>query len=133
MEHLSDRIPSAPPKIRDGGERRSDGPSVPGRTLFPGAGGTDRNGGKAMNLSVIDYIGRINRLYRLIRMEHTGSLKELAGIMRVSERTVSNYLEELRLMGADIRFSRLRNTYYFEKDQVFSIGGTGGNVRRLPE
>ena len=32
-----------------------------------------------MNLSVIDYIGRINRLYRLIRMEHTGSLKELAG------------------------------------------------------
>ena len=67
-----------------------------------------------MNLSVIDYIGRINRLYRLIRMEHTGSLKELAGIMRVSERTVSNYLEELRLMGADIRFSRLRNTYYFD-------------------
>ena len=114
MGHLSDRIPSAPPKIRDGGERRSDDPSVPGRTLFPGAGGTDRNGGKAMNLSVIDYIGRINRLYRLIRMEHTGSLKELAGIMRVSERTVSNYLEELRLMGADIRFSRLRNTYYFD-------------------
>lgn len=67
-----------------------------------------------MNLSVIDYIGRINRLYRLIRMEHTGSLKELAGIMRISERTVSNYLEELRLMGADIRFSRLRNTYYFD-------------------
>ncbi|MFR5896916.1 MAG: HTH domain-containing protein [Phocaeicola massiliensis] len=67
-----------------------------------------------MNLSVIDYIGRINRLYRLIRMEHTGSLKELAEIMRVSERTISNYLEELRLMGADIRFSRLRNTYYFD-------------------
>ena len=33
--------------------------------------------------------------------------------MRVSERTVSNYLEELRLMGADIRVSKTRNTYYF--------------------
>ncbi|MCS3152968.1 hypothetical protein NXX77_04835 [Phocaeicola dorei] len=31
----------------------------------------------------------------------------------MSERTVSNYLEELRLMGADIRFSKTRNTYYF--------------------
>ena len=49
------------------------------------------------SLSVVSYIERINRMYRLIR----------------SERTVSNYLEELRLMGADIRFSKTRNTYYF--------------------
>lgn len=39
-----------------------------------------------MNLSVIDYIGRINRLYRLIRMEHTGSLKELAGMFHAGQR-----------------------------------------------
>lgn len=58
------------------------------------------------SLSVVSYIERINRMYRLIRKESTGR-------MRVSERTVSNYLEELRLMGADIRFSKTRNTYYF--------------------
>ena len=57
------------------------------------------------SLSVVSYIERINRMYRLIRKESTGSRAELAGRMRVSERTVSNYLEELRLMGADIRFS----------------------------
>ena len=62
------------------------------------------------SLSVVSYIERINRL---IRKESTGSRAELAGRMRVSERTVSNYLEELRLMGADIRFSKTRNTYYF--------------------
>ena len=65
------------------------------------------------SLSVVSYIERINRMYRLIRTESTGSRAELAGRMRVSERTVSNYLEELRLMGADIRFSKTRNTYYF--------------------
>jgi len=63
------------------------------------------------SLSVVSYIERINRMYRLIRKESTGSRAELAGRMRVSERTVSNYLEELRLM--DIRFSKTRNTYYF--------------------
>ena len=65
------------------------------------------------SLSVVSYIERINRMYRLIRTESTGSRAELAGRMRVSERTVSNYLEELRLMGADITFSKTRNTYYF--------------------
>ena len=55
-----------------------------------------------------------NRTYRLIRMESTGCLSELAAKVRVSERTISNYLEELRLMGAEIKFSRVRNTYYFD-------------------
>ena len=45
------------------------------------------------SLSVVSYIERINRMYRLIRKESTGSRAELAGRMRVSERTVSNYLE----------------------------------------
>ena len=56
-------------------------------------------------LSVISYIERINRVYRLIRMERTGSLDELASLLRVSRRTINNYLEELRLMGAEIRLS----------------------------
>ena len=35
-------------------------------------------------LSVISYIERINRVYRLIRMERTGSLDELASLLRGS-------------------------------------------------
>ena len=34
--------------------------------------------------SVVSYIERINRMYRLIRKESTGSRAELAGRMRVS-------------------------------------------------
>ena len=44
------------------------------------------------SLSVVSYIERINRMYRLIRKESTGSRAELAGRMRVSERTVSTSL-----------------------------------------
>ena len=69
-------------------------------------------------LSVISYIERINRVYRLVRMERTGSRDELAAKLRVSRRTVNNYLEELRLMGAEIEFSRRRNTYYFANNFV---------------
>ena len=76
------------------------------------------------NLSVVNYIERINRTYRFIRMESTGSLSELAAKVRVSERTISNYLEELRLMGAEIKFSRVRNTYYF--DNRFVLYATFG-------
>ena len=72
------------------------------------------------SLSVVSYIERINRMYRLIRKESTGSRAELAGRMRVSERTVSNYLEELRLMGADIRFSKTRNTVSIRPRACFS-------------
>lgn len=92
---------------------------VPGGEVFyrvSEAGGT---GGWIMTtLSVISYIERINRVYRLIRMERTGSLDELASLLRVSRRTINNYLEELRLMGAEIRFSRRRNTYYFGNNFV---------------
>jgi len=98
---------------REGKEGVDEMP-VPGGGVFPQIPGTDRTGGEDMtSLSVVSYIERINRMYRLIRTESTGSRAELAGRMRVSERTVSNYLEELRLMGADIRFSKTRNTYYF--------------------
>jgi len=64
--------------------------------------------------SVVSYIERLNRMYRLIRKENTGSRNELAARLRVSERTVNNYLDEFRLMGAEIKFSKIRNTYYFD-------------------
>ena len=70
------------------------------------------------NLSVVNYIERINRTYRFIRMESTGSLSELAAKVRVSERTISNYLEELPLMRAEIKFSNKTNTYYIDNQFI---------------
>lgn len=120
MEHLFHGFPAPSPGVCQGGKGGVDEMPVPGGGVFPQIPGTDRTGGEDMtSLSVVSYIERINRMYRLIRTESTGSRAELAGRMRVSERTVSNYLEELRLMGADIRFSKTRNTYYFSTGSCF--------------
>ena len=44
--------------------------------VFPQIPGTDRTGGEDMtSLSVVSYIERINRMYRLIRKESTGSVR----------------------------------------------------------
>ena len=70
-------------------------------------------------LSVISYIERINPGVpadpdgKDRKPGRTGS-----SLLRVSRRTINNYLEELRLMGAEIRFSRRRNTYYFGNNFV---------------
>lgn len=67
---------------------------------------------------VIDYLERIKRLYNMIRLEHTGNMTDIAAKMHTSRRTIYNYLVELKALGADIRFDRIRNTYYFDNDFV---------------
>lgn len=67
---------------------------------------------------VIDYLERLKRLYNIIRLEHTGTMEDMAAKIHTSRRTVYNYLIELKSLGADIRFDRIRNTYYFNNDFV---------------
>ena len=45
-------------------------------------------------LSVISYIERINRVYRLIRMERTGSVVVLGSLLGVSRRAFMMFLEQ---------------------------------------
>lgn len=66
--------------------------------------------------AVVDYLERIKRLYVLIKQERTGSLNNIARKMLLSRRTITNYISELKSLGADIRFDKLRNTYYFNNE-----------------
>lgn len=66
--------------------------------------------------TVVDYLERIKRLYVLIKKERTGSLNDIARKMLLSRRTITNYISELKSLGADIRFDKLRNTYYFNNE-----------------
>lgn len=67
---------------------------------------------------VIDYLERLKRLYNIIRLEHTGTMEDIAAKIHSSRTTVYYYLCELKSLGADIRFDRIRNTYYFNNDFV---------------
>lgn len=67
---------------------------------------------------VIDYLELLKRLYNIIRLEHTGTMEDIAAKIHSSRTTVYYYLCELKSLGADILFDRIRNTYYFNNDFV---------------
>ncbi len=64
---------------------------------------------------------RLRKTHRLIQQEKTGTPKELAKRLRVSERQVYLIMEQLREMDAPIRFSRHCNTYYYQNSYELMI------------
>lgn len=65
---------------------------------------------------------QLETLHQQINYGSTGSPAELAQRMGISERTVKRYIAQLRGMGADIRFSCHRNTYYYSEPVTFRLG-----------
>ena len=60
-----------------------------------------------------DYTRKMESLKNHIRMENTGTPDELAKKIEVSRRTLFHYLSILRDNGDVIKFSRIRQTYYY--------------------
>ncbi len=64
----------------------------------------------------IRHLERLEQLHQRIKQENTGAPKEFAIQMNISERSFYNLIEELKMMGADLCFSRKRRTYYYCSD-----------------
>ena len=64
----------------------------------------------------IKNLERLQQLHLLIENERTGSPKELANRMHISERLVYNLMEQLKDFNANIRYDRGRKTYYYGED-----------------
>ena len=66
-------------------------------------------------------------LHRLIRLDHlinhksTGTPADCAQKIGISERSLYDYLKILKDMGAPVRFSRGRRTYYYSEGGHFHI------------
>ncbi|MBC5837851.1 DNA-binding protein [Flavobacterium muglaense] len=52
-------------------------------------------------------------MHNLIIIEKTGTPKELANLMKLSERSIHLLLDQLKDYNAHIRYSRSRKTYYY--------------------
>ena len=70
-------------------------------------------------MSYSQYIERIIRLIRILKQEKTGTASSLSKKLNVSRRTVFRYLDELKLKGADICYSKERDTYLIKNDFNF--------------
>ena len=67
-----------------------------------------------------DYLRKIAWLIELLKQENTGCADCLAIRLCVSRRTVFHYMDELRLKGADISFSKSKRTYYLKNKFSFT-------------
>lgn len=65
---------------------------------------------------------RLKKLFHLIEIEFTGKPDQLSILLGVSQRALARYLDILRELGADIRYSRSMETYYFGSPPLIEIG-----------
>jgi len=65
-------------------------------------------------MSILKYIRRVERLHWFIKQQATGCTDEFADKMGYSKRQLLEDLRELKTIGAPIKFSSTRNTYYYE-------------------
>jgi predicted DNA-binding transcriptional regulator YafY len=64
---------------------------------------------------------KLEILDHLIFIKATGTRADLAIKLEVSSRTVSRYLEIMKLNGAEIRFNRSKNTFEYAKAGRFVV------------
>lgn len=64
----------------------------------------------------LNYFQRIQLLHKLIKRGNTGKANELCDKLNISRRTLFLYLETFRDHGADIKYCRKTNTYYYERE-----------------
>jgi hypothetical protein len=67
-------------------------------------------------MPIIFYFKRLQFIDFLIRRKATGSLQVFADKNRLSKNGLLLVLKEMKEMGFPIKYSRSRNTYYYEKD-----------------
>lgn len=68
-----------------------------------------------------EILNRINRLDELIRIKGTGTPTELATKIGIAERTVYEYINLMKELGAPIQYSRSRKSYSYQYDGKFEI------------
>lgn len=69
----------------------------------------------------LKYINRLSQINQLINLKITGSPKELAYKLGISERQVYKYISDLKELGAEINFSSNCNSYIFNSEFTLKI------------
>ncbi|MCX2432653.1 MULTISPECIES: DNA-binding protein [unclassified Pedobacter] len=70
-------------------------------------------------MKLLEYIDRIKIIHKLIKESHTGTPENFAKRLSISTSRLYVVLEELKLMGAPIEYSRQLQTYYYT--QAFEV------------
>jgi len=72
-------------------------------------------------VSFIRYIERLRRMDCLISLMTTGTPSEFAGKLGIGRSVLFQYIQEMREMGVDIRYSNARKSYYYANERRIKI------------
>lgn len=73
-------------------------------------------------MSLLTYFDRLKRMDNLIRLKATGSPKDFAQKLKISERLLYDYLGYMREIGANIEFDVYRRSYIYNPPVYFEFG-----------
>jgi len=66
-------------------------------------------------------LNKLVRLDFLIRIKGTGTPRQLANKLEVAERTLYDYIGIMKDFGAPIKYSKQRQSYYYDDEGEFKI------------
>jgi predicted transcriptional regulator len=72
-------------------------------------------------MSLLKYIERLRRMDSLISMMSTGTPEEFAEKLGLRRSTLFMSLQEMREMGVDIKYSCIRQSYYYADNRRIKI------------
>lgn len=72
-------------------------------------------------MSLIKYIERLRRMDSLISMMSTGTPEKFAEKMGIKRSTLFESLQEMREFGVDIKYSFVRQSYYYADNRRIKI------------
>ena len=67
------------------------------------------------------YFDRLQTIDDLIRIKGTGKPAQLAKRLRISERTLYEFLKMMKELGAPIEYDRYKESYYYSEKGGFNI------------
>ncbi|GET30778.1 hypothetical protein [Prolixibacter sp. SD074] len=73
-------------------------------------------------MTFIERLNKLEQMDQLIRLRATGSSKEFARKIGVSESSLFRLLNDLKDLGAEIRFNTTKTSYCFCCAEEFKIG-----------
>jgi hypothetical protein len=68
-----------------------------------------------MNTQLLKYTERLRYADRLIRLEATGTPRDFARKLNISESYLYGVLDEMKIMGLPLAYNRTRLTYFYTR------------------
>ena len=84
-------------------------------------------------MPAVKFINKILRINTLVKLRATGSPRELACKLGISERSVYEYIHDMKELGAPIAFSYSYNSYIYCSDGELLIGFSNESLSKEEE